>query len=401
LDFLTYDRLSRMEGSKPRSTILWQYIWGLSALLTAICLSWMAYGFYQPRILSDLGFIRLSTQLGIIQGILGAVLEPVVGGLSDRTLRRFGSRLPQITIGVTLAGLLFKSVALLLQAQLQGLIRWLIPIMMTLWVMAMIIFRGPVVALLQQAAPFAALPRANVVLAAVFGAVGSLEPLLNQFLQQVGASITFLLGAIALVFGAATLYFNLPTQPLFVECQVQRSRVASQSLGLIFLAGLGIGLEQNLLLRAFPPQLQQHYPGLDPAFITSAILLIAALSTFSLERLTTKLSIRLVLLMGVALPPLCLGLGFVSTDLLTAVFVILLSGIAFGLILISQIPFTLGIFPPDRAGLSTGLFFGGIGAATALLSALLQQPLTELAALGWAIAALLLSTVTINGLSIH
>jgi hypothetical protein len=390
-----------MDDSKPQSTILWRYIWGLSALLAAICLSWMAYGFYQPRILSDLGFIRLSTQLGIVQGILGAVLEPVVGGLSDQTLKRFGSRLPQITIGVTLAGLLFVSVALLLQAQLQGLLRWLIPMMMTLWVMAMIVFRGPVIALLQQAAPLAALPRANVVLAAVFGTVGSLEPLLNQFLQQVGASITFLLGAIALVSGAATLYLNLPAQPLFPEIQVQRSRVAFKSLGLIFLAGVGIGLEQNLLLRSFPPQLQQHYPGLNPALITSAILLIAALSAFPLERLTTKLSIRLLLLMGIALTPLSLGLGFVATDLLTAVLLILLSGIAFGLILISQIPFILGIFPPDRAGLSTGLFFGGIGAATALLSILLQQPLTEVTALGWAIAALLLSTTTIKGLSIH
>jgi MFS family permease len=74
----------------------------LAALLAAIIFSWMAYGFYQPRILEKLGFIGIASSLGVLQGLLGAVVEPCVGGISDRVMRRVGSRLPMIAAGVTL-----------------------------------------------------------------------------------------------------------------------------------------------------------------------------------------------------------------------------------------------------------------------------------------------------------
>lgn len=93
--------------STTHHRLLWRQVWGLAALLAAIVFSWMAYSFYQPVILTKLGFVELAQNLGIIQGFLGAAIEPLAGSISDRSLRRIGSRLPGIAVGITLAGLLF------------------------------------------------------------------------------------------------------------------------------------------------------------------------------------------------------------------------------------------------------------------------------------------------------
>jgi Na+/melibiose symporter-like transporter len=66
--------------------------------------SWMAYSLYQPKILQELGFIKLAAWLAIIQGFLGAVLEPLIGGFSDKIQRRFGSRLPILGRRIILYG---------------------------------------------------------------------------------------------------------------------------------------------------------------------------------------------------------------------------------------------------------------------------------------------------------
>ena len=139
----------KMPSSNSQTSILWRQVWGLAALLAAILFSFMAYGFYQPIILKNLGFVELAAGLGIAQGLMGAAIEPLVGKVSDRVLRQVGSRLPMITVGVTLAGLLFVVIGLLLQSHLPNGMRWLVPMLMTVWVMAMIVFRGPAIALYQ------------------------------------------------------------------------------------------------------------------------------------------------------------------------------------------------------------------------------------------------------------
>jgi hypothetical protein len=96
-----------MQMNTTYHRVLWRQVWGLAALLAAIVFSWMAYSFYQPVILTNLGFIELAQSLGIIQGFLGAAIEPLAGIMSDRSMHKIGSRLPGIAVGITLAGLLF------------------------------------------------------------------------------------------------------------------------------------------------------------------------------------------------------------------------------------------------------------------------------------------------------
>lgn len=360
-----------MQLENSPSPIIWRQVWGLSAILTAVMFSWMAYGLYQPKILQEIGFVELATSLGIIQGFMGAIIEPMVGGISDKIQRRFGNRLPIITTGVTLAGLIFVATAILLQWQIPVGIRWIVPVMMTLWVMSMIAFRGPVVALLRQAAPLANLPQVNSILTMVFGLVGSLGPLMTVFLTNIGASIAFVCGAIALTFGAIALYTWTPKDVLFPAIASTRSPISPVLMGIILVIGLGVGLEINLLLRTFPEILKFHIPNLAPNWIGSIILFISALSAIPAERLSIKLGIKPTMQTGLLGILICMGFVLFPVGHIIAAILIAIAGFSFGLIFASQIPLILGMVASDRAGLGTGLYFGGIGAAGAIVSLLL------------------------------
>ncbi len=372
--------------------ILWRQVWGIAALLAVILFSFMAYGLYQPIILKNLGFTGLAAWLGIAQGFLGAVLEPLVGGASDRILRHFGSRLPMISIGTTIAALIFVILGLIIEGNLPTGLRWLVPVMMTIWVMAMIIFRGPAIALLIQFAPLEKLPQAGGVIVLVMGLVGALGPVMNILLKTAGASITFILGAIALVLGATYLFSTTPRHTLILPPAERRSPGSIFLLGAIFLTGLGAGLEINLLLSILPAMTASQWAGrIAPEFITSAILLLSAIAAVPLARFTAKLGV--VLAMGISLGAIALLMGLIlvlPNSVFGSIFTLGIS-IALGGIFINQIPFCLSRVPPIHAGLGTGLYFGGMGAASAIASLLLKfsPGFTPAAAVVWiAIACL-------------
>ena len=367
-----------MELERDRPFILWRQVWGLAALLSAAMLSWMIYSLYQPKILHNLGFINLAVWLSILQGLLGALLEPIVGGLADRFQYRLGSRLPLITAGVTLTGLIFVGTALLLQWTIPTELRWLVPILMTLWVMSMIVFRGPVVGLLRQAAPLAQLPQANVVLTMVFGLIGAAAPLLTNLLNHFGASIAFVTGAIALTLGATIFYKVTPSGTLFSEPTSAPSPVSRRQIVLLLSLGFGVGLIINLLLRSFPQILHLQIPNINADWLTTLILFVSALVAIPMAAFAAKLGVKPLMRLGLGITLICFaGLQIPTTSPCFFAAIALLAGIAFGMIFESQIPLALSYLPANRSGLSTGLYFGGIGAATTVQSILLQQEILK------------------------
>jgi hypothetical protein len=362
-----------MINSLNDSKILWRQVWGLAALLSAIIFSWTAYGFYQPQILQKLEFVTLASWLGIFQALLAAVVEPLIGGISDKLQQRSGSRLPIITVGVTLAGLIFVVVSLLVEQNLQGEIRWIVPVLMIAWVTAMIVFRGPAIALLVQLAPSAELPQANSILAFVLSLLGAIQPIVNVVLKYIGPSLTFMLGAISLLLGAYFLLSCLPKHSFSPPNLSQSKSIPKLLFILTFIIGMGAGLEVNLLMSIFPPILQTQLSILKPEFITSSILLVSAFFSIPLGKFTTKLGVDKSMLIGLVSIAALMELTLLSKSSIFAVLFILLFGISFSLVFVSMIPLALSMMSPSNAGLSTGLYFGGTGAATALVQILIRQ----------------------------
>jgi MFS family permease len=355
--------------------ILRRQVWGLAALLAAIVLSWMAYVFYQPKILKELEFVELAGWLGILQGLLCAIIEPLSGGISDRIQQRLGSRLPMISVGVVLAGAIFMIVSLLTEHNLPIGIRWVIPVLMTAWVIAMMIFRGPAIALLTQFAPTTELPQANAILVLVVGTVGAIGSLFNAVLYSIGASIAFMIGAIALMLGAYILQLFTPKHSLnpYIRHQDQLAAATPKLLMLIFAIGLATGFEVSLLFSIFPQELQTQLPGLSVEFIASEIFLVSAIASVPLGDLATDLGANKSILLGLGSMTGLMGLTVLNDSYILAIALILAFGVSFSLVFISIIPLVLGKIPANQAGLGTGLYFGSSAGGTAIVSLLIKQ----------------------------
>lgn len=360
-----------MQRTSSSSCTLWQQVGGVAILLAAIVVCWSAYGFYQPQILTRLGFPLLATWLGIGQGLLGAIVEPYVGFQSDRLMAKAGNRLPMITIGISLAGLIFIVLAFLLEQRLSPAFTWMIPILMTLWVMAMIIFRGPAIALLRQFAPTENLPHANALLTFVLGLSGALDPLLQQFFSKIGSTGTFLFGAFCLLLGGTAIGLNQPAIAI-PAIPHPRPAVSIKRSALIFLVGAAAGMESFLMLKQIPLQFQALLPEISPSYITAMILLISAITAIPLEKCIHILGIRKSMTCSLGTIALLLLLSPLVSHWITAIILLFLFGTAMGLLFIDQIPFALTRVPPALAGWGTGLYFGGMGGAVGL-AGLIQQ----------------------------
>ncbi|BAZ51689.1 major facilitator superfamily MFS_1 [Nostoc sp. NIES-4103] len=356
-----------------RPEILWRQVWGLAALLAAIIFSWMAYGFYQPKILRKLEFVELASWLGILQGLLAAVIEPLIGRVSDRIQQRLGSRLPLISVGVMLAGLILVTVSLLVEYSLPLGIRWILPVLMTAWVIAIIMFRGPAIALLTQFAPIAELPQANAILVFVFGLVAAIGLMWNARLYSMGASITFLVGAIALILGAYILRLFTPKH-VFDACNWNQvtAKTPTVLLILIFVIGLATSLEINLLLSIFPQELQTQLPRLKVELIKAEILLVSAIASVPLGEWTAELGPNKSMLLGLGTMTSLMALTLLNDNNIIAIALIIAFGVSLSLVFISMISLVLAKIPPHRAGLGTGLYFGGSAGGTAIVSLLIK-----------------------------
>jgi MFS family permease len=347
--------------------ILWKQVLGLSLLLVAVVLCWMVYDFYQPLILTQLGFGNWVVAMAIFQGFLGGLVEPWVGVLSDRFAGKIGDRLPQITVGITLAGLIFVVTAVVLQVQIPPALRWMVPLLMTFWVIAMLIFRGPAIALLRQFAPTRELPVANGILTVVFGLAGAIGPLFLDLIQQLGMSLAFLLGAGLLVGGGLILWVSQPRLQLMAPALVATPMPTRIECATIVATGVGIGLLVNLLMRTAPIVLQPLL-GWKSTYIVTLILLIGAIATLPMEEVSRRWGWSRALFTTaswVGLNLLVIHLGF---PLLLLPVMIASVGISLGWLFVTQVPWALMAVAPDHAGFGVGLYFGGMGGATAIVS---------------------------------
>jgi Na+/melibiose symporter-like transporter len=70
-----------MSISETSPRVLWIQVWGLAAVQGAIALTWVIYNLYLLQLLTDFGFPKgFATGVLILENILAAVMEPLMGG---------------------------------------------------------------------------------------------------------------------------------------------------------------------------------------------------------------------------------------------------------------------------------------------------------------------------------
>lgn len=386
-----------MAAVSRSAPVLWGQVCGLATVQGAISLAWVIYNLYLGKLLTDLGFAPgLATGLLILENILAVAMEPLMGSFSDRMQQRIGTRFPLISLGVILSAGCFLVLPTVVFWGQGPLLRWLLPTLLVAWALAMTVFRSPALSLLGRYAIGSQLPQAASVLTLVGGLAAAMGPLANQFILGLGPMVAFTLGSGVLLLATAALRWAGPNASVTTAQEaggaggagdieagevdtVAEAGLPWGNLALIFGAGAAITLGFRLVLGLLPRVLTDQVPTANPAWVMGALFLSLAATALPAGRLGRRLGNRRAMVLGLAtmvlvaiamaaIHSMALGLGLAIAF-----------GAAYSLVANGTLPFALTMVPPHRAGLGTGLFFGG-GALAASVFGLVFNPLPGV---GW------------------
>src|SRR5690625_148879 len=134
----------------------------------ALTLVWTVYNTYMPLLLGD--FIDSRAIRGGIMGLdnlMAVILIPVIGAWSDRLKSPLGGRLPFIVIGMPIAAIFFILLPYMSQTTLIFLL-----IIDVIFLLAMTVYRAPVIALMPDHTPVEKRSTANGVINFMGGEIG-------------------------------------------------------------------------------------------------------------------------------------------------------------------------------------------------------------------------------------
>jgi hypothetical protein len=373
-----------MIGSKASPKVLWLQVWGLAAVQGAIALTWVIYNLYLLKLLGDFGFPKgLATGVLILENVLAAVMEPLMGGLSDRAQRWVGTRFPFISFGMVLASALFIAIpAFVVLGSPTAAFRWVLPVLMVAWALAMTVFRSPAMSLLGRYAFGTNLPQAASILTLVGGLAGAMGPLANQFILSLGPIVTFSIGSFTMLGAAAALRLVNPQSGQQLAAESSASPQPSSSwrqisiprLGLVFGAGVGVALGFRLMMDTFPKILDSQVAGANKGLILGGIFLALALTAIPSGKLASHLGNRQAMTYGLVAMAGFTALMVLAHNGAIAAGIAIALGATFSLVSNGTIPFALSMVPPDKAGLGTGIYFSGGAVASSVFGALFSQP---------------------------
>ena len=306
---------------------------------------------------------RLTGFIMSLDNLAALFILPYVGALSDRTRTRWGRRKPFIMLGAPLAAIAFAAIPLLAGAPLP---LFMAVIFATL--LAMDIFRTPVVSLMPDLTPSPQRSQANGVINLMGGLGAVLAFLVGGILFDIAPWASFLFGA-ALMAGACLIVILMVREPAMPEgggaeaglleslrgVAVSPDRSAVALLGAIFFWFLAYSAVEvfwtSFATNALGTTAGQATTLL--AFFSLSIVLFAVPSGLVGARFGRKRTIMLGLV-GFAI---MLAWGYILADASLAPVMLVLAGIAWSLILVNSLPMVVDMAPPERLGAYTGMYY--------------------------------------------
>ncbi|MCC2669098.1 MAG: Major facilitator superfamily transporter [Armatimonadetes bacterium] len=356
-------------------------IWILGFGFLGISLLWSVYNDFVPVLLQAgrpdfsraagvAGFGLDTGTTGLIMGLdnLAALfILPYIGALSDRTRTRIGRRKPFILAGAPVAAVAFAAVPFLLGGPLP---LFMGGIMVTL--LAMDLFRTPVVALMPDLTPPHLRSSSNGIINFMGGLGGVIAQLVGGWLFGVSPIAPFLLGAGGMLIAQAILVTAVrePVQPEAPE----EADVPPAGL-LVSFIGLFRNRERSALLllaaiccwflgqSAFDAwftsfAIQQVRLDTGQAVLLKLTFTAAALlSALPCGAIGARIGRPRAILVGLAIFAVCSALLYGIYSGLWMRPVLAAAGFGWMLVVVNSLPLVLDFAPEGREGTFTGLYY--------------------------------------------
>ena len=192
-----------------KKTFSYSKIFVIGSGFLTLMLVWTFYNAYMPLILG--GFIESRAIRGAIMGmdnLLAVLLIPIIGAWSDKVNTRIGKRLPFIVVGMPVAALFF-----ILIPYGASLSFWALISIDIIFLLAMTVFRAPVIALMPDHTPTDKRSSANGVIN-FMGGIGAIIALFGlSLLYDLDRAYPFLTAGLLLLVTFILLFITVDRNP--------------------------------------------------------------------------------------------------------------------------------------------------------------------------------------------
>lgn len=338
----------------------------------ALTLVWTVYNTYMPLILGE--YIESRAIRGSIMGLdnlMAVLLIPIIGAWSDKLNNPLGGRLPFLAVGMPLAALFF-----ILLPFASELTLWLLLGVDIVFLLAMTIYRAPVIALMPDHTPVEKRSTANGMIN-FMGGVGALLALFALApLYDISGTYPFIIGGILLFLAFILLFFIVDRKPKYVNVESEASEEAMALTSLkhdigklfrrsfrghllilmaIFLYFIGYsGLEAQFSVYA------TEYLGTtggEAGFTLGFFSLAFVIFAIPAGLVGTRLGKSQAMLLGLVLLPAIFLIMPWITSLLWLKALLFIGGIAWALINVQAYPLVADLGGMTKIGFFTGMYY--------------------------------------------
>lgn len=343
------------------SPIRWSQVLALTWLSASIAVSWIAYHNFQEPLLEKFGFQHLGKFVLIAQTVILLTVPPLAGRLGDLYRLKGGNHLPVVMAGIGIVAMIFMSVATTIAISPEGIFRWLFPVLVTLWLIAMNIFHAPALAGLEDMAAADKMPVAVGLLTLITDLTYSLEPIIVPAAQSVGAPVTFAAGGILIFLSGmfyrskmGRVYANGMNREIGARTRVSRSGFVQ-----VFINGALLGTCVTFVQEILPDLEFTRQMNVDGNTLAAATLAITAVLAFFAGKIAVRFGWQqaFIPVVSVAL----LFVMFLLMPLPTWIFMPMLLGFvtATAFASVTALPSSFAELRPEHKALGIGLFLAG------------------------------------------
>ncbi len=353
------------------------FLIGFAFFCTSI--SWSFYNAQVP--ISLLAYISSIAIVGLVMGLdnlVGVVVQPVMGNVSDNTRTKWGRRMPYIIIGIPVSAIFFALIAF--ETSL-----WSLLFFMFCFIVAMSFYRSQTVALMPDFIQPQHRSKANSIINMMSAISLVAASLISLFLVDISLQLAFITVSIIMIVGLIVLIAtvkekNAYSYQLLLKTEEeagQKIKEEREKVGLvasfkdvleekdkstitmlfaIFFISVGWAA-LNALVSAY---------GINVLGLTrgqaGGLMLYGAItfliSAFPLAVLAEKYGRRLLIKIGLAIFAISLIIGFFIRDILVIYILIAFMGIGYACIIVNTIVIIWGLAPSEKKiGTYTGMYY--------------------------------------------
>lgn len=312
------------------------------------------------------------------QGIILVVTPLIAGKLGDKYRFEKGHRLPIISSGISFAAMVFMAVAFTLLGNPGEIFRWVLPVLIVLWLIAMSIFTSPALSTMELFTPVDKLPHAMAILTIVGNLIYSLEPVIVDIIDYLGAPLTFISGGVVVFLSGYALKKN--SLDLFKQSENKEARPATEGevqktqYGFIFFPGLALGVATTLMLDLFPQILETKldavFNNTEGKIMVVGMLLLSALLSWPMGYVVNKYGMGRVFRISLAAIVVGALVIWLSSSTFVVLLMMILFATAFTSLSVSALPLAISRSGYYQKVFCVGLFFSGVALPEGLWEAL-------------------------------